>query len=95
MAISLNLIDATTAAVTIVGTSVAPASVPADNTHTMVVLNPSSTQTVYMNFGTAGGALAPATSVNILPGNSLSVAIGALSDRPSSGSDLIFEATGS
>ena len=94
LAISTNLIDATTAAVAQAGTSVAPATVPADNTHTMVVLNPSNTQTVYLNFGTAGGALPPATSVNILPGNSLSVAIGALSSRPTSGSDIIFDATG-
>ena len=94
MAISQNLIDATTAAVATAGTSVAPATVPPDNCHTMVVLNESTSNTLLINFGSSGGALSQDTSVNVLPQTSLSLAIGSLSQRAASGANVIFDATG-
>ena len=92
MALSTNLIDATTASPT-AGTSVAPATSISDNTHTVVVLNPDSANTVYMNFGAAGGALSANNSVNILPQTSVSFAIGTLSQRAATGSNMIFDAS--
>ena len=94
MAISLNLIDATTAVVASAGTSVQPTLAIPDNTHTMVVLNPDAAQTVYMNFGTPGGALGANNSVNILPNTSLSLAVGTRSDRAASGTNAIFDCSG-
>jgi hypothetical protein len=94
MALSSALIEATSASVTSPGTSVAPTITPKDNTHTLVILNPSTTATVLVGFGTAGAALPQASSVNVLPNTSLSLSIGTLSQRASAGTDIIFDGTG-
>lgn len=93
MADSFKLVDATTASVAASGTSVAPTQTLFDNTHTMVILNPDSTNTVLFDYGTPGGALDPATSVNILPKTSVSIACGTLGQRPTIGDDMRFDTT--
>lgn len=93
MANSFNLIDATTASITNSGTSVAPALQIPDNAHTMVILNPDAANTVLFSYGTPGAALNAATSVNILPQTSVSIAVGTLGERPTAGTDAVFDSS--
>ena len=82
---------------TVVGTSAAlPVDVP-DNCHTIMVTNLSSTDTILVQQGTAGGALAAASSLVVPTSGSASVVCGVLSERPidinAGTSQLIFDST--
>jgi len=89
MAVSYNGFDGTNAPVATPGTSVAPALAPPDNCTQAVLLNPSTTATVYFALASPGGALSADTSGWILPSTSISIAVGTLGI-----SDLVFDATG-
>lgn len=93
MAISRNMFDATVAVVAASGTSVVPALEIPDNCHTVIILNPDATNTVLVGLGVAGGALPLASSAPVPTQSSLSLVVGALNQRASSGTDLIFDTT--
>ena len=82
---------------TVVGTSAAlPADVP-DNCHTILITNLSAVDTILVQQGTAGGALAAASSLVVPTNGSASVVCGVLSERPidinGATSQLIFDST--
>jgi len=63
------------------GTSVNPSNAIPDNCHTVIIYNEDTTNTILINTGTAGGALAKATSSNVPPQGTLTLAIGVRSER--------------
>ena len=67
---------------TVVGTSAAlPLDVP-DNCHTILIINLSATDTILVQQGTAGGALAAASSLVVPTSGSASIVCGVAADRP-------------
>ena len=91
MAVSPNIFIATTATVAAAGTSVAPASAPPDNCHTVVIYNEDTSQILFVSLGAPGGALTQATSINVPPSTSITLAIGPLSQRASAGDNFIYD----
>jgi hypothetical protein len=73
-------IQATSAACT-AGTSVNPTGAVPDNCHTIIIYNESAANKIFVNTGTAGGALAEATSVNVPSSSSMTIAMGVKSER--------------
>lgn len=93
MALSTNLREATPAVVATPGTSVAPATAVPDNCHTVIILNQSSSGTVYVGNGAAGGALSLAGGATPIPaGGQLTLNIGVLSQRGGQ-ANFIYDAT--
>ncbi len=84
MAISNKPLIGTVASVT-AGTASAPTTDVYDNTHTVVVYNPSGTADVYVAF-TDDASIPAATAVKIPPTSSMTLPIGTISQRPASGS---------
>lgn len=83
MARSSNLSDATSALVAAAGTSVNPVLAVPDNCTEILILNTSSTNTLYVSCVVAApDPLNKDTSTNIPPGGSVTLAIGTLADRP-------------
>jgi len=85
------MFDGTVAVVASSGTSVEPVLEIPDNCHTVVILNPDTTNTVLVQLGTAGGAIPAANAAVIPPSATLSLVVGTLSQRASSGANLIFD----
>jgi len=71
---------AQTVSVAAAGTSVAPSTLPAENTHTLIVRN-ESTASIFFGFVAAGGALVKNDSVVVPAGASAVRGIGARSAR--------------
>ena len=81
MAISNKTIVGTSAAVATAGTAVTPTIAPYNNTHTIIVYNPDSVNTIYLAF-TDGGAIPIGDAVFVPPSATMTLAIGAKSARP-------------
>ena len=78
----------TTALVAASGTSVAPAVMPGENTHSMMVYNPAGAGDLFFNFaGGAGGALVKDASHVVAAGVSLTFGVGPRSAR-AGGADI-------
>ena len=81
MAISNKTIVGTSAAVATAGTAVTPTIAPYNNTHTIIVYNPDSVNTIYLAF-TTDIAIAIGEAVFVPPSATLTLAIGVKSARP-------------
>jgi len=64
------------------GTPVAATTQPFDNTHTVIVYNSHATQVLFLNWQNDGTAITAVTGVTIPAATSLTLAIGAMSQRP-------------
>jgi len=84
MALSQKTLVGTSAAVTSAGTAVTPTVAPFDNTHTIIVYNPDSSNTIYLAF-TDDAAIPAADAVFVPAGATITLAIGYLSARPPAG----------
>ena len=93
MAISNQTIVGTNAAVASAGTAVTPAVAPFDNTHTIIVYNPDSSNTIYLGFTTAG-SIPVATAVFVPAGATITLAIGPKSARPPTGDFKVHASAG-
>lgn len=79
--LSTNLTDVADVSVAVAGVSVAAPAVP-DNCHTVILLNMSTTATIYfVTFGVAGGPLSAASSWKIPPEGSATIPINVLGKR--------------
>jgi len=92
MATSSKVTVGTKATIASAGTPVTPTQAPYDNTHTIIIYNPDSTNTVYAEFVASGDTLTADTAMWIAPSGSLTLAIGAKSVRPPIGT-LYFDAS--
>lgn len=94
MAISLKPAQGVVVTVAVAGTAVAPAIALPDNCHTLIAYNTSGAATAYLAFVPTSGAFSTASAVAIPPQASVTLALGALSQRPSGGaggiSDSLF-----
>jgi len=83
MALSNRVVVGTNAAVASAGTAVTPTISIYDNTHTIIVYNPDTTNTIYLGFvDNAVTAIPAAEAIFVPPESSVTLAIGPLSTRP-------------
>ena len=86
MALTNRVVSGTNAAVASPGTAVLPAITIFDNTHTIIVYNPDTTNDIYLGFvDTAVTAVPVAEAIFVPPESSITLAIGPLSARPPTG----------
>jgi len=83
MAISNKAAVGTSASVT-AGTASTPTISPYDNTHTVIVYNEDSTNTLYVGF-TDGASISATDAIFVPTQSSITLAIGTLSQRPADG----------
>lgn len=102
MGVYTATLTVTTASVAAIGTSVSPAVIPADNTHTIISRNRSSTATAYVSTGAVGGAAGAGVGFPIPPLSTLTLyvgmapvrAAGTMDNSSVAGSGLRFDADG-
>lgn len=95
MALSSSTLLGTRATIASAGTSVAPATAIPDNCHTMILLNRSSSATILVAAGSAGGTIADnGSQLATIPASaSLTLAVGVLATRVTSLENLIFDSS--
>ena len=81
MALSNKTLVGTNAAVASAGTAVTPTTAPFDNTHTIIVYNEDSSNTIYIAF-TDDSSIPVADAVFVPAGATITLAIGPKSARP-------------
>jgi len=94
MAISNQVAVGTYAAVVSAGTAVTPNIAPYDNTHTIMVYNPDTTNTIYVAFLTTGTSIPIGDAIFVPPNASITLAIGARSSRPPLGTFSVDASAG-
>lgn len=89
MAFSYQTAVGTYATVSSPGTAVSPNIDIFDNTHTIIIYNPDTTNTIYVGFLSGVTSVAIANAIFVPPSSSVTLAIGVKSARPSYGNFLI------
>lgn len=94
MATSKNTVDFQRVQVAGAGTSVALATQPYDNTHTVIFFNRGANP-LLISYGVAGGAIAPGAGADLPVGAALTWALGAVTSRPGGpASTIIVDSVG-
>lgn len=93
MAISFHTAVGTYATVSSPGTAVSANVDVFDNTHTIIIYNPDTTNTIYVAFLSGVTSVAITSAIFVPPSSSVTLAIGCKSSRPSDG-NLLFDASG-
>ena len=86
MAISNQVAVGTFATVASAGTAVSPDTDIFDNTHTIIIYNPDTTNTIYVGFISSGSSVPANSAIFVPPSASVTLAIGSKSARPPVGS---------